>query len=83
MFLDETKQVNIKYFNLDKHYKNNFTDEEINEYINRLEEKYLKLNIIITGGDSTFLLNKIKNAIFADQDFLAIGLNNIIKLNND
>ena len=30
-----------------------------------------------------FLLNKIKNAIFADQDFLAIGLNNIIKLNND
>ena len=54
---------------------------EINEYINRLEEKYLKLNIIITGGDSTFLLNKIKNAIFADQDFLAIGLNNILKYN--
>ena len=79
LFLDETKQVNIKYFNLDKHYKNNFTDEEINEYINRLEEKYLKLNVIITGGDSTFLLNKIKNAIFADQDFLAIGLNNILK----
>ena len=22
LFLDETKQVNIKYFNLDKHYKN-------------------------------------------------------------
>lgn len=54
---------------------------EINEYINRLEEKYLKLNVIITGGDSTFLLNKIKNAIFADQDFLAIGLNNILKYN--
>ena len=56
---------------------------EINEYINRLEEKYLKLNIIITGGDSTFLLNKIKNAIFADQDFLAIGLNNILKYNEE
>ena len=28
-----------------------------------------------------FLLNKIKNAIFADQDFLASGLNYIIKLN--
>ena len=54
---------------------------EINEYINRLKEKYLKLNVIITGGDSTFLLNKIKNAIFADQDFLAIGLNNILKYN--
>jgi len=56
---------------------------EINEYINRLEEKYLKLNIIITGGDSTFLLNRIKNAIFADQDFLAIGLNNILKYNEE
>ena len=54
---------------------------EINEYINRLEEKYLKLNVIITGGDSAFLLNKIKNAIFEDQDFLAIGLNNILKYN--
>ena len=38
---------------------------EINEYINRLEEKYLKLNIIITGGNSAFLLNKIKNAILS------------------
>ena len=54
---------------------------EIKEYVNRLQEKYLKLNIIITGGDSTFLRNKIKNAIFADQDFLAIGLNNILKYN--
>ena len=56
---------------------------EINEYINRLEEKHLKLNIIITGGNSAFLLNKIKNAIFADQDFLAIGLNNILKYNEE
>ena len=54
---------------------------EINEYINRLEEKKLKFNIIITGGGSTFLLNKIKNAIFAGQDFLAIGLNNILNYN--
>ena len=54
---------------------------EINEHVNRLEQKYLKLNVIITGGDSTFLLDKIKNAIFADQDFLAIGLNNILKYN--
>jgi len=82
----------LKYNNVEKMIGSN-TDEsihigvnngivgEINEYINRLEEKYLKLNVIITGGDSTFLLNKIKNAIFADQDFLAIGLNNILKYN--
>ena len=40
LFLDETKQVNIKYFNLDKHYKNNFTDEEINEYINLNNDEF-------------------------------------------
>ena len=54
---------------------------EINEYVNNLQKKYSKLNIIITGGNSMFLLNKIKNAIFADQDFLATGLNNILKYN--
>ena len=56
---------------------------EVNRFINNLKTDYPDLNVIITGGDSMFLLNKIKNAIFADQDFLAIGLNNIIKLNND
>ena len=56
---------------------------EVNRFINNLKIDYPDLNGIITGGDSMFLLNKIKNAIFADQDFLAIGLNNIIKLNND
>ena len=43
--------------------------------------KIFKAKCIITGGDSKFLLNKIKNAIFADQDFLAIGLNYILKYN--
>ena len=54
---------------------------EINHYISSLKKSYSEFNVIITGGDSIFLLNKIKNAIFADQDFLAIGLNYIIKLN--
>ena len=54
---------------------------EINQYINSLKKSYSEFNVIITGGDSMFLLNKIKNAIFADQDFLASGLNYIIKLN--
>ena len=51
LFLDETKQVNIKYFNLDKHYKNNFTDEEINEYINlnndELKRDYIDVSYTI------------------------------------
>ena len=52
-------------------------------YINNLKKSYSEFNVIITGGDSMFLLNKIKNAIFADQDFLAIGLNNILKYNEE
>ena len=58
LFLDETKQVNIKYFNLDKHYKNNFTDEEINEYINlnndELKRDYIDVSYtIITPNNLT------------------------------
>ena len=60
---------------------NNGIVGEINQYINNLKKSYSEFNVIITGGDSMFLLNKIKNAIFADQDFLAFGLNYIIKLN--
>ena len=60
---------------------NNGIVGEINQYINSLKKSYSEFNVIITGGDSMFLLNKIKNAIFADQDFLASGLNYIIKLN--
>ena len=54
---------------------------EINHYTSTLKKSYPEFNIIITGGDSIFLLNKIKNAIFADPVFLATGLNYIIKLN--
>ena len=60
---------------------NNGIVGEINQYINSLKKSHSKFNVIITGGDSIFLLNKIKNAIFADQNFIAIGLNYIIKLN--
>ena len=60
---------------------NNGIVGEINQYINSLKKSHSKFNVIITGGDSIFLLNKIKNAIFADQDFLEFGLNYIIKLN--
>ena len=60
---------------------NNGIVGEINQYINSLKKSHSRFNVIITGGDSIFLLNKIKNAIFADQDFLASGLNYIIKLN--
>jgi len=56
---------------------------EVNNYIELLKKDYPKLNVIIAGGFSKFLFNKIKNAIFADQDFLAQGLNYIISYNEN
>ena len=56
---------------------------EINDNIEKLYFDYIDLNVIVTGGSSKFLLNRIKNAIFADQDFLAIGLNYIINYNEN
>ena len=56
---------------------------EINDHIEKLCSNYTDLNVVITGGSSKFLLNRIKNAIFADQDFLATGLNYIIKYNEN
>ena len=56
---------------------------EVNSYIDLLKKEYPNLNVIIVGGFSKFLLNRIKNAIFADQDFLAQGLNYIINYNEN
>jgi len=56
---------------------------EVNNYIDLLKKEYPKLNVIIVGGFSKFLVNRIKNAIFADQDFLAQGLNYIINYNEN
>jgi len=56
---------------------------EVNNYIQLLKKDYPELNVIIVGGFSKFLFNKIKNAIFADQDFLAQGLNYIINYNEN
>jgi len=56
---------------------------EINQFINELNKDFENLNVIITGGYSKYLVNRIKNVIFADQDFLAFGLNHILKLNEE
>jgi len=55
---------------------------EINYNIARHREDLPDIETIISGGGSNFLLNKIKNVIFADQDFLAYGLNHILQTNS-
>jgi len=55
---------------------------EINYNITRHKNDLPNIEIIICGGGANFLLNKIKNVIFADQDFLAHGLNHILQINS-
>ena len=54
---------------------------EINGIINPYQERFKNIKIILTGGDSNFLLKKIKNTIFADQNFLLKGLNYLLENN--
>ena len=55
---------------------------EINYNIERHKDNLPNIETIISGGGANFLLNKIKNVIFADQDFLAHGLNHILQTNS-
>ncbi len=54
---------------------------EINGIISQYQERFKNIKIILTGGDSNFLLKKIKNTIFADQNFLLKGLNYLLEDN--
>ena len=44
-YLEETKEIEIEYLNLEKFYKSEFTDKEIEEYISNNEES-LKIEIL-------------------------------------
>ncbi len=55
---------------------------EINGQIEKFKRKTPNLKVILTGGDSKYLYKRIKNSIFAEQEFLASGLNNLLVCNN-
>ena len=56
---------------------------ELNGTIDRYQKKFKEIRIILTGGDSKFLFSKIKNSIFANSNFLLLGLNFLIELNKN
>ena len=60
----------------------NGTISEINGIIHQYCEEFKNIRIILTGGDSNFLLKRIKNSIFADQNFLLVGLNKLLEDNS-
>ena len=54
---------------------------EIKYKIKYYTKQYKNVNVVLTGGDSIFLSKPLKKRIFADQNFLAQGLNHLLELN--
>ena len=54
---------------------------EIEGYKSRLEEEYGEIEVVITGGDSVYLAEKVKTKIFVRPDLVLQGLNEILRYN--
>jgi len=52
---------------------------EIDNSINSLKNKYNDLHVILTGGDSGYLSNHLKNAIFVNENLVLNGLSAILR----
>lgn len=53
---------------------------EIDAYIDNVKKTY-PIETVLTGGDSNFLVDKLKNSIFVNQNLMTIGLNKILEFN--
>ena len=51
---------------------------EMDGIINRYEQKYPGLRVILTGGDGPFFENRLKASIFASPDLVLLGLNSVL-----
>src|SRR5688572_21097615 len=56
--------------------------KEIDGMIDAYSERYNNLNVLLTGGDSTYFAHHLKNKIFADLNLIFKGLYAISELNN-
>ncbi len=56
---------------------------EIDGFISAYKLKYKELTIILTGGGSHYLVDSLKNDIFANSNFLLEGLNYILQNNKN
>jgi len=54
---------------------------EIDGMLNNYRAQYPDFNAVLTGGDSPFFADKLKNKIFADAQLLLKGLNTILNHN--
>lgn len=54
---------------------------ELSAYISLIRDRYVNINVFLTGGDAFFFDNKLKNSIFVNQKLLFYGLNRILEYN--
>jgi type III pantothenate kinase len=57
--------------------------QEIEGVINQYKKKFINLTVVLTGGDTNFLAKQLKSSIFAHQNFLLEGLNEILIFNKN
>ena len=57
--------------------------KELDGVILEYKEKYGNLTVVLTGGDTNFLSKQLKSSIFANQNFLLKGLNEILIFNKN
>jgi len=57
--------------------------QEIEGVIDQYKTKFQNLTVVLTGGDTNFLAEKLKSTIFANPNFLLEGLNSILIHNLD
>jgi type III pantothenate kinase len=55
---------------------------EIDGFIDAYAEKFNNFNVVLTGGDCTYFAGRLKNKIFADNNFLFKGLYALSETNN-
>lgn len=59
----------------------NGTIAEIDTIIEKYKALYPEISVVITGGDSDFLVNSLKNSIFAAPYLVLHGLNEVVNYN--
>ena len=57
--------------------------QEIDGVIQQYKNKYCDLTVVLTEGDTIFFSKQLKSSIFANQNFLLEGLNEILIFNKD
>lgn len=60
----------------------NGVESEIKAQISHYVNNFTDLTVILTGGDTNFLCNRLKSTIFANSNFLLEGLNSLLEFNS-